>query len=71
MTGAKMAEKIPLEKMDAVDQQQQGEIDRANGLAWGAIWLALVVTVINFGSFVFAMKEMGDAIAAMRAVIGK
>lgn len=66
-----MAHMIPKEKMGAVDRQQQDQIDRATNLAWGAIWLALVVTIINFGSFMFAMMQMGDAIKAMRAVVGK
>lgn len=62
---------IPKEKMDAVDRQQQEQIDRATNLAWGAIWLALVVTVINFGSFIFALSEMGEAIKVLQRVIPK
>ena len=60
-----MSDKIPIEKMDAVDQQQQREIDRAVGMAWGAIWLALAVTLVFGGCFIFAMMEMGDAIKVL------
>lgn len=62
---------IPKDKMDAIDRQQQDQIDRAIHLAWGAIWLAILIPLLNFGMFLCAMSEMGDAIKALRAVVGK
>jgi hypothetical protein len=66
-----MADKIPTEKMDAVDRQQQEQIDRAMNLAWGAIWIAIVIPLLNFGMFLCAMQEMGEAIKACKALAGR
>lgn len=63
--------KIPISKMDDVDAQQQEDIDRATSLAWGAIWVTLVVTVLNFCTFVFALVQMGDALQILNAVLVK
>jgi hypothetical protein len=60
-----MADRIPVEKMDAVDRQQQEEIESSRRLAMAAIFTSVLVNILFFGAFVMAMYEMGKAIEAL------
>ena len=64
-------EKIPAEKMDAVDQQQQREIDSARSLAIGALVACVTISIVQLGAFIFALYEMGRVVDVLRTALGK
>jgi hypothetical protein len=61
--------KIPKKMMDPIDQQQEEAIERASNLAWGAIWLSALMTIVNFGAFVFAMSQMSKAFETLKGFV--
>lgn len=60
---------FPVEAMDAVDQQQQREIDEMKGMLekqhgyfWAAIWVSLVAMLCTTGACIMALSEMGSGL---------
>jgi hypothetical protein len=67
--GERMGDKIPTEKMDAVDRQQQADIDNARSLALGALFTSALTSILFFGAFIMAMWEMGQAIRVLEKLV--